>query len=114
MGRITMLKGRLQQHEPKRGTWSDPRRGTRHQRGYGTNWERERKVVLARDGGLCQPCLRRGHTTPGCNTVDHIVPKARGGTDDRRNLQCICSGPSSCHQKKTQAESRGEVWDENA
>lgn len=110
MGRITMLKGRLQ-HEPARGTWSDPRRGSRHQRGYGAAWERERKVVLARDGGLCQPCLRRGHTTPNCSTVDHIVNRARGGSDDRLNLQTIC-GP--CHNRKTQAESRGEVWDESA
>jgi 5-methylcytosine-specific restriction protein A len=109
MGRITMLKGRLQQHEPKRGTWSDPRRGSRHQRGYGTQWERERKMVLARDGGLCQPCLRRGHTTPNCNTVDHIVNLAQGGSHDRRNLQTICC---PCHTRKTQAESRGETWDE--
>jgi 5-methylcytosine-specific restriction protein A len=109
MGRIKMLQGRLQPSEPKRGTWSDPRRGNRHQRGYGADWERERKVVLRRDGGLCQPCLRRGHTTPNCNTVDHIVNKAQGGTDDRRNLQTICS---TCHSRKTQAESRGETWDE--
>lgn len=110
MARIKSLRNRLQSHVPKQGTWSDPRRGSRHERGYGTLWERERKVVLARDGGLCQPCLRRGHTTPNCNTVDHIVNRARGGTDDRRNLQTICP---DCHTRKTQAESRGEVWDES-
>jgi 5-methylcytosine-specific restriction protein A len=109
MSRLKTLPPRLQRHEPAHGTWSDPRRGSRQSRGYGADWDRERKVVLHRDAGLCQPCLRRGHTTPNCNTVDHIVNKAQGGSDDRRNLQTICT---SCHSRKTQAESRGEVWEE--
>lgn len=115
MGRINMLKPRLCTGVAARpnNRWSDHNL-TRQQRGYGALWERVRKQVLLRDGGLCQPCLRRGYTTPNCNTVDHIVPKARGGSDDMLNLQCICSGPGSCHQKKTQADSRGLTWDESS
>jgi 5-methylcytosine-specific restriction protein A len=56
--------------------------------------------------------MRRGHVTPNCRTVDHIVNKARGGGDNDENLQTICDGPGSCHQAKTAAESRGQVWDE--
>jgi 5-methylcytosine-specific restriction protein A len=35
--------------------------------------------------------------------VDHVTPKARGGTDEPVNLESICR---SCHQRKT-AEERG-------
>ena len=35
--------------------------------------------------------------------VDHIIPKFLGGTDDRSNLQCLCS---KCHGIKSSAEGR--------
>lgn len=56
---------------------------------------------MARDMGLCQPCLRDGRPTPAV-AVDHIKPKASGGTDETSNLECIC-GP--CHDAKTAKES---------
>jgi 5-methylcytosine-specific restriction protein A len=34
---------------------------------------------------------------------DHIVPLTEGGTDAPENVQSLCS---SCHQAKTQIESR--------
>jgi len=33
--------------------------------------------------------------------VDHIIPKAKGGTDDMSNLQAI---NKECHKKKTARE----------
>ena len=109
--KLTMLKPRLQampsrlHGESKR--FSDPTRGNRHQRGYGTAWDKLRLAILARDCGLCQPCAALGRVTAG-NIVDHKVPKARGGSDDESQLQTICA---PCHQAKTLAESRGQVWD---
>lgn len=38
-----------------------------------------------------------GYTTPA-KQVDHIVPKAKQGTDDLSNLQSICV---PCHDDKT-------------
>ncbi|MCS3605313.1 HNH endonuclease [Erwinia rhapontici] len=61
----------------------------RHQRGYGTDWEALRVVVLQRDNHLCQECLKEGLARQA-KTVDHIIPKARGGGDDPRNLQSLC------------------------
>ena len=94
---------RCEAHRVQAGSWADRRRGSRHERGYGTEWDKLRQVILRRDAGLCQPCLRLGRTTLG-STVDHVVPKARGGTDAEANLQCICN---DCHRAKTQAEANG-------
>lgn len=88
-------------HKVKAGSFADRGRGSSTARGYGWAWAKLRQPVLEEEGGLCQPCLRDGHVTPNCNTVDHRVPKAQGGTDARPNLQTIC-GP--CHAEKTAAE----------
>lgn len=75
-------------------------KGSRHERGYGTAWDRLRKLILQRDLHLCQPCQRNGRVTVATQ-VDHIKPKAAGGTDDEDNLQSICK---PCHDVKTQRE----------
>jgi 5-methylcytosine-specific restriction protein A len=84
-------------------SFADNRRGSRQERGYGAAWTRVRTVIMNRDGGLCQPCLDRGLVTVA-NAVDHVVPKAQGGSDDESNLQAICN---DCHQTKTVAEALG-------
>jgi len=56
---------------------------------------------MQRDAGLCQVCNLKGRLTVG-NIVDHIKPKAEGGTDDLGNLQVICK---PCHTMKTAGES---------
>lgn len=80
--------------------WS---RTSRHERGYGTAWDRLRQRILTRDKHLCQQCKREGRLT-AASQVDHIKPKAQGGTDDAENLQAIC-GP--CHAEKTTRENGG-------
>jgi 5-methylcytosine-specific restriction protein A len=75
-------------------------RTSRHARGYGSAWDRLRAQVLKRDSHLCQPCLRNGRVYPATQ-VDHIKPKAKGGTDDLANLEAICP---PCHEAKTAAE----------
>ena len=82
------------------GTFADRSRGTRHQRGYGSAWDALRKVVLQRDGGLCQYCRDEGRVTVA-TMVDHTIPKAEGGTDDPSNLRSICA---PCHTRKTDRE----------
>jgi 5-methylcytosine-specific restriction endonuclease McrA len=80
--------------------FSDPRRGSRHERGYGTEWEHLRAQVLKRDGYQCQACRRAGRLTAATH-VDHVVEKADGGTDDPANLQSLCR---PCHDAKSAAE----------
>ncbi len=73
---------------------------SRHQRGYGSKWDVIRARVLKRDKGLCQLCLRAG-VVREAKTVDHIIPKAHGGTDADSNLQSLCW---PCHKAKTARE----------
>lgn len=84
-------------------------KGSRHSRGYGSAWDRLRQQVLRRDNWLCQGCLRDGRITglgikPRDHAVDHVIPKAHGGTDDLSNLQSLCN---PCHDAKT---AKDEGW----
>jgi 5-methylcytosine-specific restriction protein A len=91
---------RCMSHKVVRDSFGDKRRGTRHERGYGSAWSKARIRILRRDAGICQPCQREGHVHRGTE-VDHVTPKAEGGTDDDGNLQTICT---AAHRAKTQAE----------
>src|SRR5262245_40732128 len=95
-----MLRPRLAPKQAAQG-WAD-RRTSRHERGYGTAWDKLRTRILERDHGICQPCQGAGRLTLA-SQVDHIKPKADGGTDDEANLQAICK---PCHDAKTAAESQ--------
>lgn len=73
---------------------------SRQERGYGRSWELRRVRILARDKYLCQDCRRRGLGIKA-ESVDHIIPKAHGGTDDDDNLEALCW---PCHRRKTAKE----------
>jgi len=71
-------------------------------RGYGHRWRKLRDFILARDQHCCVPCRAEGRITPATH-VDHIVPKAQGGTDDETNLRSICKRH---HDSKSGREGR--------
>ena len=75
------------------------RRGSSTQQGYGARWRRLRAQVL-REEPLCRACLGVGRVAPATE-VDHIVPRSKGGPDDRANLQSLCK---SHHSEKTKRE----------
>jgi 5-methylcytosine-specific restriction endonuclease McrA len=54
-----------------------------------------RKNVLIRDGFACQYCGRE-HTS-GDLTIDHVIPKVQGGSNDWGNVVACCR---SCNVKK--------------
>lgn len=64
----------------------------------GRPWRRIRAAILLRDNYTCQAC---GLVTQQLE-VDHIVNRARGGSDDDGNLQALCI---PCHKLKTASES---------
>jgi 5-methylcytosine-specific restriction protein A len=97
-------QGYCEAHKDKAG-WllNEKNNGNRHQRGYGSQWEKLRLIILRRDKGLCQECIRKGIAKAGSH-VDHIKPKAQGGTDYHSNLEVLCI---SHHQAKTATERQG-------
>lgn len=88
--------GECRDPDHRAGGW-DPRRGTRHERGYGKEWTRSRRRILRRDR-ICQICLLVPATE-----VDHVVPKSQGGGDEDENLRGVCR---ACHATKTNDEAR--------
>lgn len=84
--------------------WQRHQKGkSRHERGYGSKWDIIRLRILTRDKHLCQYCLR-SHRVVEAKTVDHVVPKAHGGTDADSNLESLCW---PCHRTKTGRERLG-------
>lgn len=68
----------------------------------GRPWRRKRWAVLTRDQFTCQKCKKT--FLPEQLACDHMVPLAKGGSDEMENLQTLCDGPGSCHEAKTMAE----------
>lgn len=64
-------------------------RGSAYQRGYTHKWAKLARQVR-REEPLCRMCLARGLVVPS-EHCDHIVPKCKGGTDERGNLQGLCA-----------------------
>lgn len=60
-------------------------------RGSTRGWRRVRALVLARDGRVCRYC--GGYA----GTVDHVVPRALGGSDASSNLVAACR---TCNRRK--------------
>jgi 5-methylcytosine-specific restriction protein A len=78
-------------HRPKRLPVRDDRPSAAS-RGYGGRWRKLRLIVLAEEP-VCRMCGREAS-----EHVDHIVARAKGGSDERENLQGLCA---SCHARKT-------------
>lgn len=55
------------------------------------SWRSIRKMIWKRDGGQCKQCGSK-HALQ----VDHIEPKAKGGTDEPSNLRLLCR---NCNQR---------------
>ena len=79
-------------------------RTSRHARGYGSGWVKLRASILARDCYLCTACQAKGIAIQATE-VDHIKPKAKGGTDAADNLASLCH---PCHTAKT-AQDNGQT-----
>lgn len=57
-----------------------------------------RKNILERDGHICQYCGKPG------GTVDHIVPRSRGGEDSWTNCVCACGACNRAKSNQTPKE----------
>ena len=72
---------------------------------YGRAWRNLRRLILARDRGVCQ--LRLDGCTHRATQVDHVVSLLRHGSSrDPLNLQAACR---SCNVAKRNLEQRGHI-----
>ena len=86
---LAVKSGRCAKHQ--RPAWE----GRRGFEGYKGDWLKIRARVLNEE----PTCRAAGCNKPSV-TVDHIIPKAEGGTDARGNLRGLCAE----HRKKKDAE----------
>lgn len=84
--------------EPNREAWARPP-GWVDKRKRGRAGMKDRAQVLAEEP-CCRLCLTQGKQVKAAE-VDHIVPLARGGSDERSNKQALCK---PCHATKSKAE----------
>lgn len=68
----------------KRRNTDPPGRPSAAQRGYGADWRRVSAKVIA-GATACHWCGGE-FTKADPATADHVIPKARGGTNDEQNL----------------------------
>ena len=65
------------------------------------NYRKRRHELFGQQEGRCGGCR---HEFPFRNfTVDHVVPRSRGGTDHLDNLQLLCGACNSVKGDRTQA-----------
>ncbi len=91
-----------------------------------------RKSIFMRDGFRCQYCLKP--FSANALTLDHVIPKSRGGKSDFSNLTSSCFScnnkkgdktpdearmflavkpmPFSLHQRHKQAAEDNEIWNQ--
>jgi 5-methylcytosine-specific restriction protein A len=95
-------------HQQEVARKQDAARGSSAQRGYGYRWQKLR-IAYLRVHPICVDPFgvhkRDGRIEPATD-VDHIIPRAQGGTDDEDNLEAMCH---SCHSRKTDEQDHGFI-----
>ena len=72
------------------------------------NDARNKKFLYGEQGGYCYGC--KGHFEIQHFDVDHIIARAKGGTDHISNLQLLCGACNSLKGTKTQEELTDKGW----
>jgi 5-methylcytosine-specific restriction protein A len=98
--RLTRNPSRCDTCQAARQQQIDQARGSTHQRGYGSTWQRTSTAAIARHreqyGNWCPGWQVPAHQDTDL-TADHIVAKANGGSDDQANVQVMCR---KCNARK--------------
>lgn len=62
-----------------------------------------RRFVSDRARGCCEYCLSQAKYAPDPFSIEHIIPRSKGGTDDLDNLAWACMGCNGMKYNETHA-----------
>lgn len=79
---------RCARHQANRSSRNHAGR-SRQARGLGGDWEATRLRILERDGWRCR--IRGPRCRGRATTVDHVIPRSRGGSSRDDNLRAACT-----------------------
>lgn len=84
-------------------------RRARERNANGTHTAADVKAIFESQRGMCASCPKK-LIKSGKNRyhVDHIQPLARGGSNDKYNLQCLCPG---CNLRKHAKDPLDWAWE---
>ena len=83
-------------------------RGSSTDRGLGWEWQKTRNRQLAAEP-LCRICREVLGRVVVATTVDHIVPRVRGGGTEDSNLQSLCGFHNDAKGDRDDAEYRASL-----
>lgn len=66
---------------------------SQHHNVSGKDRRRRKRALVRRDGYRCRKC----GTTHGELTIDHVIPRSKGGSNRLENLQLLCA---TCNEWK--------------
>ena len=73
-----------------------------------------RDTVIAEAGGACEFADPRTGARCGSRVrveVDHVVPKALGGSDEASNLRCLCATHNRCEAERELGPRWSSAWE---
>ena len=103
--KVTVACRRMVRDEYRRDS-GRRRQSTLREKGGGDpkRWTAIRIPILERDEYMCAYCGRKAET------VDHVIPKSKGGTEDPFNLVACCKGCNRKKQTSTLEEAEMSFW----
>jgi 5-methylcytosine-specific restriction protein A len=87
---------------------ADKRRGGSTARGYDIQWQKLRALKL-RDEPLCRICKEVRGLIVAADSVDHLIPKTKGGSDNWENLQSLCAMDNAAKGDRDDHEYRSAI-----
>jgi hypothetical protein len=65
--------------------------------------QQQRQLVNQRSGGCCEYCISQALFSPDPLSIEHIIPRSRGGTHELDNLAVSCQGCNNLKYNHTEA-----------